>query len=298
MRIEQAVADRLHLAREFSGCRLDCSHGFEVIKSHILNFYDEVRVHDKESLSTLKPEDLYALYRDLDEVAHLEVGDRLAGLILEDVEIKRALHTIRSCYSAFFDYHEIHLARDLLNSQSPWSALKSFPLYPRYRALIKNQVKAANLSLGDTLAFLGCGPLPITSILLGRIYGIGSVGLDSDPRAIEIARECVKHLHLEDRVSIVEGDESGLEGIEWDVVLVAALAEPKKRIFQEIRSVLRKRGPRKVCYRTYSGMRAVLYRPVQPGDVEGFRKVREIAPRGKVNNTIVVLELKEDGRDI
>jgi hypothetical protein len=296
--MEQAVADRLHLRREFSGCCLDCSHSFETIKSHILKFYDEVRVHDTESLSTLKPEDLYALYRDLDEVAHLEVGDRVAGLILEDKEIKRVLPTIRSCYSAFFDYHEIHLARELLSSENPRSQLKSFPLYPRYRALIKNQIKATDLSSGDVLAFLGCGPLPITSILLGRIYGIRSVGLDSDPQAAEMARDCIRHLDLEDRVWIVEGDESGLREIEWDVVLVAALAEPKKRIFQELRSILRLRGPRKVCYRTYSGMRAVLYRPVQPGDVEGFRKVKEIAPRGKVNNTIVVLELKEDGRDI
>lgn len=263
-----------------------------------MNFYDDIRIHNQESLSSLTPEELYALYQDLDEVAHLEVGDRLAELILEDEEIKRVLPTIRSCYSAFFDYHEFHLAKELLSSENPWSVLRSFPLYPRYRALIKNQVKAANLSSGDILAFLGCGPLPITPILLGRIYGISSVGLDNDPLAIETARDFVRHLNLEIRISIVEGGESGLEDIEWDVVMVAALAEPNRRIFQKISSILREKGPRKVCYRTYSGMRAVLYRPVQPEDVKGFRKVREIIPKGKVNNTLVVLELEEDGRNI
>jgi len=86
-----------------------------------------------------------------------------------------------------------------------------------------------------------------------------------------------------------------LSNIEWDSVLIAGLAEPKQRIFRHLYSMItnRKSGSNKsvsVCYRNYSGMRQLLYWPVQPEEIKGFRKIKEIYPSGKVNNTLVFLE--------
>ena len=274
---------------------MNCQQSFFIIKSHILDFYHKIKGYTPESLSLLSPEELYLLYQDLDYVSHLEVSDHLAYQILEDPDVRQALPTSRSYYSAFFGHHEIHLAEELLRDEKPWSVLRDFPLCPRYRELIENQIRATSLSPDETLVFVGCGPLPVTLILLSRLYGFRSIGLDTNPQAVSVATKCIGRLGLEREVSIVEGDESALRDLEWDSVLVAALAEPKPRIFRTLLSILKDKGPLPVCYRTYSGMRAVLRHPVQPEDIKGFRKVREIIPAGQVNNTLVVLEPEEDG---
>ena len=45
-----------------------------------------------------------------------------------------------------------------------------------------------------------------------------------------------------------------------------------------------------VCYRNYTGMRQLLYKPVKQVYIRGFRKIKEINPSGGVNNTLVFLE--------
>jgi len=96
-------------------------------------------------------------------------------------------------------------------------------------------------------------------------------------------------------VRIIDGDESLLKKLDWNAVLIAALAEPKDRIFRALLSAMKDIGPRPICYRTYSGMRAVLHCPVQAEDIKGFRIAKEILPKGKVNNTLVILESEEVG---
>jgi uncharacterized protein YdhG (YjbR/CyaY superfamily) len=78
-------------------------------------------------------------------------------------------------------------------------------------------------------------------------------------------------------------------------VLIAGLAEPKKRIFKNLRDITKKKNPElkkqiSVCYRNYTGMRQLLYRPVRPEHTLGFQKIKEIYPSGGVNNTLVFLE--------
>lgn len=283
----KTLLEHTSISEDLSGCCLNCQKSFQVIRSRVLDFHSEL------SDRAQSPEELCSIYRDLDDLAHLEVSSHLADHILEDPMIQQVLPKIRSYYTTFFDHHEAYLAKRILESDDPWSVLSDFPLSPRYKALIKSQVEALNLSPEDVLAFVGCGPLPISLILLSRLYGIRSLGLDVNPLAVYLAKNCVRKLGLEREISIIEGDETALSRLSWDAVLVAALAEPKSRIFRNLITTLRDKGPQPVCYRTYTGMRAVLYHPVQPEDISGFRKVKEIAPQGRVNNTLVVLEMQD-----
>ena len=275
---------------DFLGCCLNCRRSLMIIKPHVLGFYESIKKYTAETLAALPPSELYRLYQVLDDVAHLEVGDRLGEMILTDPEISRALPAIRSYYAAFFKIHETDLAREILKAASPWNVLESSPLYSRYKALVKNQVKAVHMSHNTVLAFIGCGPVPLSLILINRFYGVRSIGLDTDAEAVNLAGRCVEHLGLEDGISIVPGDESRLWELQANAILVAALAEPKSRIFADLLAIEKKKGTVPVIYRTYTGMRAVLYRPVQPGDIKGFKIVRQIEPTGRVNNTLVLLE--------
>jgi len=279
---------------DFLGCCKDCQASLDIIKPHIMGFAKRIKKYARKMLAALEPDDLYRLYQLLDDLAHMETGTHLAGLILDEPDIRRELPVIRSYYSAFFRIHEKHLAEELLKSEAPWKTLKSFPLYPRYEALVRNQIEAVHTVPGSRLAFIGCGSVPMTLILMSRLYGIQSIGLDNSAKTVNLSKKVIQCLGLGKEVEIIQGDESGLQGSDWDLVLVAALAEPKARIFQTLRKILKERKEHvPVIFRTYTGMRAVLYEPVQPGDIQGFSIVKEILPTGRVNNTTVFAELDE-----
>ena len=276
---------------EFLGCCLDCKNALDRVKAHLLAFHEKIGTYTDERLKELPARELYQLFLVLDDVAHLDVGHHLGDLVLTDPEIQGVLPTVRAFYRTFFDLHERHLAAEILAAPDPWEVLEGFPLYGRYQGLVLNQVEAFHASPVRRLAFVGCGPVPLTLILLARFHKIGSVGVDADPEAVTLARECLRRLHMEEHIEIVQGSETALEDQQWDVVLVAALAEPKERIFHNllVTPPVRSKQALVIC-RTYTGMRAILHRPVQPGDIEGFNVVRRLHPPGRVNNTLLLLE--------
>ena len=278
---------------DFSGCCKDCNASLNIIKPHIMAFAKQIQNYTKGMLAALKPGDLYRLYQILDDLAHMDSGIHLPELILKDTDISGVLPVIRSYYTIFFSIHEVHLANELLVSNAPWETIKTFPLYPRYETLVKNQMEELFDSKESKLLFIGCGPVPISLILMTRLYGIRSIGLDSSKETVELSKKVIRCLDLEKKVEIIHGDDSHIKKLDWNMVLVAALAEPKARIFQNLCNVLKERRHATVVFRTYTGMRTVLYKPVQSSDIKGFRIVKEILPTGRVNNTIVFAELEE-----
>jgi len=282
------------IEHDFLGCCKDCQASLDIIKPHIMAFAKRIKNYTKKMLAAISPEELYQLYQLLDDLAHMEAGNHLAGLILDEPDIRRELPLIRSYYSTFFSIHEMFLAKELLKSNDPWETLKSFPLYSRYETLIRSQIKAMHIAQDSTLAFIGCGSVPISLILISRLYSIRSVGIDSSAKSAELSKKVIRCLELEKEIEIIHGDESKLKELNWDIVLVAALAEPKAMIFKSLRKALKeKKVHAPVIFRTYTGMRAVLYQPVQPGDIKGFIIVKEVPPTGKVNNTTVFAKLDE-----
>lgn len=281
-------------AHDFLGCCKDCQASLDIIKPHIMAFSERIKKYNRQMLEALDPNDLYRIYQLLDDLAHMEAGARLAGLILDEPDIRRELPIIRSYYSAFFSIHEKHLAEKLFKSDSPWETLQYFPLYSRYEILVRSQIEAIKKTTNSTMAFVGCGPVPITLILMSHLYGIRSIGLDCSKEAVNLAKKVIQVLGLENEIQIINGDDLYLRELSWDVALVAALSEPKGRIFQTLRGILKGRKMHlPVIYRTYTGMQAVLHEPVQPEDIEGFTIVKKILPTGRVNNTIVFAELSE-----
>ncbi len=278
--------------RCFSGCCKDCQASVAIIKPHIMAFVSQIKHYTVDMLAALKPDELYRLYQVLDDLAHMDTGHHLAELIFEEPDIYKALPTIRFYYNRFFDIHEAHLAQKLLKSGNPWETLEMFPLYSRYDTLIRSQTEAMCITNNSKLVFIGCGAVPMSLILLSRLYGIRSIGLDVSNKTVRLSKKVIKSLGLEKEIEIINKDDLSLEKLDWDIVLVAALAEPKARIFKNIGRILKNRKHAFVIFRTYTGMRAVLHEPVQPLDIKGFKIVKEIPPLGRVNNTTVFAELE------
>lgn len=279
-------------AQEFLHCCRDCERSYQLISERLQDFHAQISRYSSKELRLLSQQEIYQLYLVLDDIAHLECGHNLAERILASRNIQVMLPDIRWYYNTFFEVHETCLVQEVLTADDPWQPLQVFGLYPRYKALIRTQMEQLDLPHPERLAFVGCGPLPLSLILLNRLYGIKSVGLDIDPKAVALAEQCLARLGLEEEIAVVQGAEDALATLDWDAVVVAALAEPKQQIFATLRRIMAISGKRPVICRTYSGLKTLLHPSVQEEDYRGFAVHHEIRPEhNRVNNTLLQLEL-------
>lgn len=227
------------------------------------------------------------LLDEIEEIAHDSTIDfESAKHILDDAEMNHALSLIRKFYVNLGMKLEMEKAQEVIESDSPWETLRSFYFYPRYLELLKNEAALGRFRRGERAVFIGGGPLPLTGILLSHVYGMRVNVVEIEPDIAELSRKVIEGLGV-DGVNVITGDETVIDGLEFDVLMVAALAEPKRRVFRNIRRYVDTET--RIIYRTYTGMRAILYAPVSDEDITGFRRAGVVLPSGKVNNTSVLV---------
>jgi len=257
---------------------------YQEVKCIIHDLHNQLR--DSSNFSTIPVKNFEPLFRTLDNLARLLAGDHLIKLLTEDPEIISILPVIRKFYSNYLFYQEINLAQDILSSSDPWHTLYSYSLFPRYQQLVYHQGKEADLAEGGVVAFIGGGAVPLTLILLHILFGVTGMSIEVQPEIAYISQKVIEKLDVSEGVKIISGDETTLKGKKVSAIMVAALAQPKKRIFQYLRTILDKNTHVSVSYRTYTGMRTLLYNPVMESDLEGFEEIKRIFPQDPVNNTI------------
>jgi hypothetical protein len=229
------------------------------------------------------------LLEEIEEIAHdknLDFDD--VKHILDDEKMGPALEVIRKFYVNVAERLEIEKAQGILQSDNPWRTLESFYFFDRYQKLIQNEHGLVNFTPGDKVVFIGGGPLPLTSILQSKFYGVHGISIEIVPEIAALSRRIIEKLGLNSQIDVVVGDETQLSNLNYDVVMIAALAEPKKKVFENIRKQVDYSVP--IIYRTYTGMRAILYAPVTEEVLKGFKKVDIVLPTGKVNNTSVLIK--------
>ena len=113
------------------------------------------------------------------------------------------------------------------------------------------------------------------------------IGIEQFEEVADLSRKVLKRLELDDGIEIITGNEKTIADLDYDILMIAAFAEPKDRVFANIWEVVDEKTP--VLYRTYTGMRAILYAPVTDKDTRGFHQEVMLLPRGKTNNTSVLI---------
>ena len=124
-------------------------------------------------------------------------------------------------------------------------------------------------------------------MMFHELFGCKCIGIEQQEDVAELSRKLLKKLGLENDIEIVVGDETTIQNLEYDILMVAALAEPKDRVFTNIWEYVDENTP--VIYRTYTGMRAILYSPVLDKDTRGFHKEVMLLPTGNTNNPSVLI---------
>ena len=254
----------------------------------ILKISEALSKYDKYQIKNMPLEKILPLLDSVEEIAHAEIDFDSAKHILDNWKMDKALKIIRKFYVFVAEKLEIEKALEILESKDPWSTLRSFHFFKRYEKLIHNEESLAHFSQGDKVVFIGGGALPLTLILLNKFFRVKCVSIEIIPEIAELSLKVIDKLGLNSEIEVICGDETELSRLNYDVVMVAALAEPKDRVFKNIKRYVK--DETKIIYRTYTGMRAILYAPVTEEVLLGFEMLDMVLPTGKVNNTSVLIK--------
>lgn len=256
---------------------------------NILQISDSLNEFSSDDFKSCPVNDILPILDSVEVIAHDKTIEfDSAKHILANKEMNGALKNIRKFYVDVGTNLEVHNACDILDCEDPWGKLESFHFFHRYEKLVSDEVKLAHLSEDDKLVFVGGGPLPLTLILLNRMFGIKGTSIEVIPEIAAISRKVLDKLGLSSKINVICGDETELSKLSYDAVMVAAFAEPKNRVFQNVRRIVSTET--KILYRTYSGMRAILYAPITSESLSGFEEIGRVLPTGKVNNTSVFIK--------
>ncbi len=253
-----------------------------------LEYYGFYTLEDLSSLNDVDLDEVTALLDEIEVIAHDETIDfDSAKHILDDEKMNKALKLIRKFYLYIGARLETNNATQIIESEDPQATLDTFHFYERYEGLLTNESKLAHWHEDKTFVFVGSGPLPLTLILFRQKFGCKCIGIEIQEDVAELSRKVIKKLGLDDGIEILVGDETLLKDIDFDILMVAAFAEPKERVFSNVWEIVDEKTP--VLVRTYSGMRAILYAPLTDTILRGFHKEVMLLPIGNTNNTSVLL---------
>ncbi len=253
-----------------------------------LSSYGNLEKYGDSALDDVNIDEIIEILDEVEIIAHDKTIDfDSAKHILDDEKMNKALKLIRKFYVYVGARLETENALKILESDNPTKTLDSFQFYNRYIGLIENESQLAKFNADKTFVFLGSGPLPLTLIMFNKVFACKCIGIEQIPEVAELSQKVLKRLGLDEKIEIVVGDETIIEKLDYDILMVAALAEPKERVFANIWEYVDENTP--VIYRTYTGMRAILYSPVLDKDTRGFHKEIMLLPSGKTNNTSVLI---------
>ncbi|MBQ6219455.1 MAG: methyltransferase [Methanosphaera sp.] len=244
----------------------------------------------KEHIDETSLNELIPILNEIEVIAHdEEINYDSAKLILSDEGMINSLETIREFYIYIGARLERENAYEIIEGgENAWDVLDTFHFYERYEGLLKNESQLVPFDENTKFIFIGSGPLPLTLIMFNKIFGCKCVGIEVQPSVAKLSRHIIRRLGLEDDIKIVIGDERYIKHLDYDVIMVAAFAIPKNKVFSNLWEIVDEDTP--ILYRTYSGMRQMLYEPVKDVDLRGFHQEGLVLPTGNVNNTSVLIK--------
>jgi nicotianamine synthase len=137
--------------------------------------------------SALSPDDTYAIFRNIENL--VDEDEQVASAVLADPFVLSIRSCLRTWYATCVYDLERYWATMLL--EKPGSSLSDYPKYEQY--LLRADVEfhllntIATHQIG-TILFVGCGPLPVTAIILADKFNITADYLDVSLDALSVAK--------------------------------------------------------------------------------------------------------------
>lgn len=148
-----------------------------------------------------------------------------------------------------------------------------YPLYARFERLIEREVSLLEGQKPRRVLFIGSGPMPITAFCLQHRLNVPVDCLERAPEAVAESRSVIDILGFTDKLNVITGLGESVNATEYDVVLVALLAKPKKLILENLLRTCRKDV--KIICRTSENSRCFVYEPTTNDDIPtGLRAIK------------------------
>ncbi|GLT38523.1 hypothetical protein SLA2020_127670 [Shorea laevis] len=196
---------------------------------------------------------------------------------------------------------ESHFSSILGSFEKPLDHLSLFPYYNNYLHLSQLEFNILSKhcpNLPTKVAFVGSGPLPLTSIVLASFHLTSTYfhNYDVDPSANSMASKLVASdpdllkrmvFHTTNIMDVTD------ELKEFEVVFLAALVgidrEEKVRVIDHLAKYMAPGAT--LVVRSAHGARAFLYPIVDPCDLQGFEVLSVFHPTDDVINSVVIARM-------
>ena len=257
------------------------------IIEEIVEIYSSIRDLTAEDILQDPSNHLITIFQRLDHLIALNIYDKSEEAIFCDSEFNLAFDAIARFRSLFTAKLEIEHAHSILESKDPWEKLTNFNYISNYLKLSLTEFQVARLKPGDSVVFLGSGPLPLTLMVLCHWYRLKGIGIEKETDRAELSRKVLEKLGFSDQIEIINCDYLTLPlKTRSELIMIAAQAEPKKEIFNHLEKVLP--VGTKLSYRIYEkGLRKLLDTFYLFELPEQFKEYRRVQPKPPVNNTVV-----------
>uniref|UniRef100_A0A6N2KUA9 Nicotianamine synthase n=1 Tax=Salix viminalis TaxID=40686 RepID=A0A6N2KUA9_SALVM len=192
---------------------------------------------------------------------------------------------------------ESHFSAILGSYENPLDHLNIFPYYPNYLKLSHLEFNILNqhhTNVPGKVAFVGSGPLPLTSIVLARnhLTTTSFHNYDIDLLQLKALQLVTSHPDLSSRMFFHTTDIMKVtsELQEFDVVFLAALVGmDKEEKVKVIDHLAKQMAPGAILMlRSAHGARAFLYPVIDPCDLRGFEVLSVFHPSDEVINSVVI----------
>ena len=251
-----------------------------------------VRLTDQlAALPHLRPDPhTNALFGELVQTV-LAAPDRQALEILAHPEVEDRKNAVRDLSARGETALEHTWAERIATAPDPASALSEFPYLGNYHRLTALEVRLLTHAGGTptSVAVLGCGPLPLSTVGYADELGCPVVGLDRDPVAVALARRVTARIGTP-RVRFEQADAADVDLAEHDAVVLAALVgetpSAKAVIIAQLAESMRPGAM--LLARSARGLRTLLYPPVDLRAMPGFEVLEVVHPTDDVVNSVVV----------
>ena len=216
--------------------------------------------------------------------------------ILNDNNILQIQDNLRRISSKAESELELFWTNNIIKSNEPEKILRLFPYYSNYDKMSDLEfecMQSCNIHKVHKVLFVGSGPLPLplSSILMARKYGISIDNLDMDNEACTISRELIEKLGLSEKIKTIEGNILDIQDLSgYHTIFIAALAGENEKAKEEIINhvVTRSNRNNHIVMRSVNNLGALLYPKITLTHLKNIEVISmSESPRDIINNIII-----------
>ncbi|MCJ7572171.1 MAG: class I SAM-dependent methyltransferase [Candidatus Thermoplasmatota archaeon] len=91
-----------------------------------------------------------------------------------------------------------------------------------------------NLSKSKKILFIGCGPYPITALILAEMNGVRIVAIDHNEKCVKISRKVLEQKNINRKISVELGEGLNYPLKGFDTIIASGCSQPKIQVINHI----------------------------------------------------------------